>query len=110
MSGGLHGVGVSVVNALSEWLELVIFRDDKKHQITFKMGESVAPLKVVGDAAGQSTVRMLPLCRVIEIFSHIDFDFTTLEHRLRELAFLNSGVCIRLSDERNGDPAVGVSL
>ena len=105
VSGGLHGVGVSVVNALSEWLELVIFRDDKKYQIAFKMGDSVAPLKVVGDAAGQSGthVTFMPS---LEVFSYIDFDFTTLEHRLRELAFLNSGVRIRLSDERNGDPAV----
>ena len=105
VSGGLHGVGVSVVNALSEWLELVIFRDGKKHQIAFKMGDSVAPLKVVGDAAGQSGthVTFMPS---LEIFSHIDFDFTTLEHRLRELAFLNSGVRIRLSDARSGDPAV----
>ena len=62
VSGGLHGVGVSVVNALSEWLELVIFRDDKKYQIAFKMGDSVAPLEVIGERRGRA-VRMLPLCR-----------------------------------------------
>ncbi|MDC0062953.1 DNA topoisomerase (ATP-hydrolyzing) subunit B [Candidatus Puniceispirillum sp.] len=102
VSGGLHGVGVSVVNALSEWLELVIFRNDKQHQITFRMGEADGPIEIVGDAGDESGTHLTFLPST-EIFAHINFDFTTLEHRLRELAFLNSGVRIRLSDERTPD-------
>ena len=102
VSGGLHGVGVSVVNALSEWLKLVIFRNDKQHQIIFKMGEADGPLEIVGDAGDESGTH-LTFMPSTEIFAHINFDFTTLEHRLRELAFLNSGVRIRLSDERTPD-------
>ena len=76
VSGGLHGVGVSVVNALSEWLELVIFRNEKQHQITFKMGEAAGPLKTIGDAVGQSgtNVTFMPST---EIFAHINFEFST---------------------------------
>ena len=100
VSGGLHGVGVSVVNALSEWLQLTIFRNDKKHQIGFKMGDADGPLEILGEADGQSGthVTFMPSR---EIFAHINFEFSTLEHRLRELAFLNSGVRIRLTDERS---------
>jgi len=105
VSGGLHGVGVSVVNALSEWLELVIFRNEKQHRITFKMGDSDGPLKIIGDAAGESGTHVTFMPST-EIFAHINFDFTTLEHRLRELAFLNSGVRIRLADERTADGTV----
>jgi DNA gyrase subunit B len=105
VSGGLHGVGVSVVNALSEWLELVIFRNEKQHKITFKMGEATGPLEVIGDAAGQSGTHVTFMPST-EIFAHINFDFSTLEHRLRELAFLNSGVRIRLADERTAEGAV----
>ena len=105
VSGGLHGVGVSVVNALSEWLELVIFRNEKQHRITFKMGDSDGPLEIIGDAAGESGTHVTFMPST-EIFAHINFDFTTLEHRLRELAFLNSGVRIRLADERTADGAV----
>ena len=105
VSGGLHGVGVSVVNALSEWLELVIFRNEKQHQITFKMGEAAGPLKIVGDAVGQSGTHVTFMPST-EIFAHINFEFSILEHRLRELAFLNSGVRIRLADERTADGAV----
>ncbi|MCC6887919.1 MAG: DNA gyrase subunit B, partial [Hyphomicrobiales bacterium] len=100
VSGGLHGVGVSVVNALSTWLKLTIWRDDKEHFIEFRDGEPVAPLAVIGDAAGRrgTEVTFQPSPH---IFSTIEFDFATLEHRLRELAFLNSGVRIVLSDTRH---------
>ena len=105
VSGGLHGVGVSVVNALSEWLQLTIFRDNKKHQIGFKMGDADGPLEILGEADGQSGthVTFMPSR---EIFAHINFEFSTLEHRLRELAFLNSGVRIRLTDERPAENLV----
>ena len=105
VSGGLHGVGVSVVNALSEWLQLTIFRNDKKYQIGFKMGDADGPLEILGEADGQSGthVTFMPSR---EIFAHINFEFSTLEHRLRELAFLNSGVRIRLTDERPAENLV----
>jgi len=105
VSGGLHGVGVSVVNALSEWLQLTIFRNDKKHQIGFKMGDADGPLEILGEADGQSGthVTFMPSR---EIFAHINFEFSTLEHRLRELAFLNSGIRIRLTDERPAENLV----
>jgi DNA gyrase subunit B len=102
VSGGLHGVGVSVVNALSEWLELYIYRDGKECFIRFKDGEPEKPLKAIGDAKDRKGTKIvfLPSSRV---FSSIDFDYDTLEHRLRELAFLNSGVSIKLNDERHVD-------
>ena len=105
VSGGLHGVGVSVVNALSEWLELIIYRDGKKHQIGFKMGDATGPLEVIGQADGQSGTHVTFMPSK-DIFAHINFDFSTLEHRLRELAFLNSGVRIRLTDDRQAEPVV----
>jgi DNA gyrase subunit B len=105
VSGGLHGVGVSVVNALSEWLELTIYRDGKKHQIGFKMGDATGPLEVLGQADGESGTHVTFMPSK-DIFAHINFDFSTLEHRLRELAFLNSGVRIRLTDDQQAEPVV----
>ncbi|MFN9542749.1 MAG: ATP-binding protein, partial [Alphaproteobacteria bacterium] len=99
VSGGLHGVGVSVVKALSEWLDLRIWRDGKEHYMRFRMGEPAAPLAVAGEAQGRrgTEVTFLPSPT---IFTKTEFDFGTLEHRLRELAFLNSGVTIRFQDLR----------
>ena len=98
VSGGLHGVGVSVVNALSEWLELTIKRDGKKHHLKFRNGEAEDSLKEVGKTENSGTeITFLPSK---ETFSLTEFDFKKLESRLRELAYLNSGVNIRLIDDR----------
>jgi DNA gyrase subunit B len=102
VSGGLHGVGVSVVNALSSWLRCRIWREGKEHAIEFRDGVAVAPLKVVGDANGArgTEVTFLPSTNT---FTKVEFDFATLEHRLRELAFLNSGAKVVLTDARHAD-------
>jgi DNA gyrase subunit B len=102
VSGGLHGVGVSVVNALSEWLDLRVWRNGKEHYIRFHDGDPVSPLVVVGDSDGKrgTEVTFLPSPKT---FTHIEFDYATLEHRLRELAFLNSGVTIIFSDLRGAE-------
>ena len=99
VSGGLHGVGVSVVNALSDWLTLTIWRDGKKHLVEFKDGETVKPLEVIGDAEGKQGTQ-LTFMPSSETFSTVEFDYDTLLHRIRELAFLNSGVRIVITDER----------
>ena len=101
VSGGLHGVGVSVVNALSEWLELTVWRDGEEHFMRFRHGDAEAPLKVVGKSDKRGTrVTFLPSS---ETFKIIDFDFERLEHRFRELAFLNSGVRLVLVDARHDE-------
>ncbi|EEX13305.1 DNA gyrase, B subunit [Citreicella sp. SE45] len=103
VSGGLHGVGVSVVNALSVWLELRIWRNGKEHYAKFEHGETTEHLRVVGEAPGEKGTEVRFLAST-GTFSNLDFDFHTLEKRLRELAFLNSGVRIILEDERPAEP------
>ena len=108
VSGGLHGVGVSVVNALSEWLRLKVWRGGLTHEMEFRRGDPVEPLAVTGPAPKKgdgllsgTSVSFMPST---ETFSTIEFDRKTLEHRLRELAFLNSGVTIRFKDLRDASP------
>jgi DNA gyrase subunit B len=102
VSGGLHGVGVTVVNALSEWLEAEVRRDGQVWQQEYEQGRPSGPVHALGPAkATGTTIRFLPDAT---IFPRIDFDYDTLEKRLRELAFLNKGVRIQLTDERGGEP------
>jgi DNA gyrase subunit B len=100
VSGGLHGVGASVVNALSEWMEVRIWRDGQEHFIRFQHGNTVQPLTVVGpsEAASGTEVTFKPSSGT---FTQVEYDFAILERRLRELAFLNSGLAISLKDDRH---------
>jgi DNA gyrase subunit B len=109
VSGGLHGVGVSVVNALSEWLELRVWRNDTEYRARFEHGECVVHVHEVGPAPGMrgTEVRFLASAKTNipeATFSNLEYNFKTLEHRLRELAFLNSGVRIMIEDERPAEP------
>ncbi len=109
VSGGLHGVGVSVVNALSEWLELTVWRNDTEYRARFEDGDCVVHVHEAGPAPGMkgTMVRFLASAKINRpegTFSNLDYSFKTLEHRLRELAFLNSGVRIVLEDERLAEP------
>ncbi len=109
VSGGLHGVGVSVVNALSDWLDLTIYRHGQRHTMRFERGDTVRSLEITGAAPLRANGEFLTGTEVsfmpsLSTFSHIDFDRKTLEHRLRELAFLNSGVVIYFRDLRGAEP------
>ncbi len=102
VSGGLHGVGVSVVNALSSWLKLSIWRGGKEYFVEFRHGDPIAPLIEVGPSGGKRGTAVTFLAST-ETFTMVEYDFATLEHRLRELAFLNSGVRIVLTDRRHAE-------
>ena len=102
VSGGLHGVGVSVVNALSDFLDLTVWRDGQEHHMRFERGDAVAPLGVVG-AAGEKRGTRVAFLPSPSTFKIVEFDFERLEHRFRELAFLNSGVRLVLADARHAE-------
>src|SRR2546421_7963046 len=100
VSGGLHGVGVSVVNALSEWLRLTIWRDGAVHQMEFRNGAAVAPIKPTGKSERRGTEVHFLASK--EVFGNVDFHYDILARRLRELSFLNNGTKIVLIDQRAG--------
>ena len=101
VSGGLHGVGVSVVNALSDWLKLKIWREGKVHEMEFRRGEPVSPLKITGETRNRRGTEVHFLASV-ETFVHVEYHFEILAKRIRELSFLNRGVKIELIDQRTG--------
>ena len=101
VSGGLHGVGVSVVNALSEWMDVEVKRNGKIYQIRFERGYTAIPLKIVGET--EETGTRVTFKPDPEIFEELDYHYDTLKQRLRELAFLNKTICINLTDERSGE-------
>ncbi|MFL2933717.1 MAG: DNA topoisomerase (ATP-hydrolyzing) subunit B [Thalassobaculaceae bacterium] len=105
ISGGLHGVGVSVVNALSEILELRVWRDEKEHFMRFRNGEPETSLQIVSEAVGKTGTE-ITFKPSTQTFTNVKFEFSRLEHRLRELAFLNSGVHIQLRDDREVEPKI----
>jgi DNA gyrase subunit B len=106
VSGGLHGVGAAVVNALSDHLDLRIWRNGKEHYLRFRGGEAEGDLAMVGEAPDGKKGTEVTFLPSTEVFTKTEFDYATLEHRLRELAFLNSGVRIVLADERAAEPKV----
>ena len=101
ISGGLHGVGVSVVNALSDWLKLTIWRDEKHYEVNFRTGDAVAPLSLIGEANDKQGTRVHFMASV-STFGKIEYHYEILAKRIRELSFLNNGVKITLFDQRDG--------
>ncbi len=106
VSGGLHGVGASVVNALSDWLEVQIFHEGKVYQQRFERGKVMYPLKVIGECEPEKTGTIVSFRPDETIFEEVEFDFDTLKNRLREMAFLTKGITITLRDEREEEPIV----
>ena len=102
VSGGLHGVGASVVNALSEWLEVTIYHKGQTYRQRYERGKTVYPLKVVGECEPDKTGTMVRFMADSEVFEEMDYDFDTLKQRLREMAFLTKNLTIHLKDEREG--------
>jgi len=102
VAGGLHGVGASVVNALSEWLEVTIYQEGKVYRQRYERGKTVYSLKVVGDCEPEKTGTMVSFLADKEVFEEMEYDFNTLKQRLREMAFLTKGLKIYLEDKREG--------